>query len=180
MDETALIGRVRRGETAAFDELVRRYMRRGFSVAYRVLLHREDAEDLVQEAFIVVLDKIDTFDASRPFGPWFYRIVANRALNARRARTLREADPLPPGVAARGESPIAALERREVGEGLARALGSLPERQRLIVVLFELDELSSVEIGGMLDMPDGTVRWHLHQARAALRRALAPLKEGVE
>lgn len=129
---------------------------------------------------MVVLEKIDTFDASRPFGPWFCRIVANRALNARRARALRQADPLPADAVARDESPIAALERREAGEGLARALKSLPERQRLIVTLFELDGLSSVEIGGMLDLPDGTVRWHLHEARAALRRALAPLKEGVE
>lgn len=179
-DESALIGRVQSGDAAAFDYLVRRYMRQGFSVAYRVLRHREDAEDLIQEAFMVVLEKIDTFDASRPFGPWFYRIVVNRALNARRARRLRQADPLPDDTATRGESPTAALERREMGERFARALASLPERQRLIVSLFELDGFSSVEIGGILDLPEGTVRWQLHEARAALRKLLAPLKEGVK
>jgi RNA polymerase sigma-70 factor (ECF subfamily) len=179
-DETALIARVQSGDTTAFDDLVRCYMRPGFSVAYRVLRHREDAEDLIQEAFMVVLEKIDTFDPSRPFGPWFYRIVVNRALNARRARTLRRADPLPADAATRDESPAMGVERREMGERLARALASLPEPQRLVVILFELDGLSSVEIGGMLDMPEGTIRWHLHEARVALRKVLAPLKEGVE
>ena len=179
-DEVALIGRVQSGDAAAFDELVRRYLRRGFTVAYRVLRQREDAEDLVQEAFMVVLEKIDTFDARRPFGPWLYRIVVNRALNARRARTLRRTDPLPVEMATPEESPATALERREVGERFAKALASLPERQQLIVCLFELDGFSSVEIGGMLNLPEGTVRWQLHEARGALRKLLAPLKEGMQ
>lgn len=179
-DEAGLIERVLGGDAPAFEELVRRYMRRAFSVAYRVLRQREDAEDVTQEVFMTVLRKIGTFDRSRPFGPWFFRIVVNRALNARKSRELRQMDPIPEGAIAAEESPAAALERGEVSERFRRAVESLPERQRLVVCLSDLEEMSSAEIGEILEISDGTVRWHLHQARVALRKALAPLKEGEQ
>jgi RNA polymerase sigma-70 factor (ECF subfamily) len=104
--------------------------------------------------------------------------VTNRALNARKARALRRADPLPLDYEAEGVSPEEDAERNEIGRRLAEAMKGLPERRQLIVRLFELEGFSSDEIGAMLDLPAGTVRWHLHEARVALRVALAPLKEG--
>jgi RNA polymerase sigma-70 factor (ECF subfamily) len=177
-DEAQLLERVQQGDAAAFDKVVRIYLARAYAVAFRVLRNREDAEDLTQEAFIAALTNIAAFDIRRPFGPWLFRIVVNRALNALKARALRRTDPIPQDYEAEGVSPEAALEQNEAGRRLTEALSGLPERRELIVRLFELEGFSSDEIGEMLDLPAGTVRWHLHEARAALRAALAPLKEG--
>lgn len=175
--EAVLVARVRAGEGAAFDELVRLHLGRVFAIAYRVLGQRQDAEDVTQEVFLAVLEKIDTYDPARPFAPWLHRVAMNRALNARKARALRRTEAVPESVRAPGDEPDAAAEKAEERERLARAMLELPERQRHIVRLFDLEGFSSVEIGSMLGMADGTVRWHLHQARERLRRALAPTEE---
>jgi RNA polymerase sigma-70 factor (ECF subfamily) len=172
-DEPALVEGVRRGDPAAFDALAGRYMRRAFAVAYRLLGNREDAEDLVQDAFMAVLRKIDSFQRGRSFSPWFFRILVNRGLNARKARALRTTDEIPDAVAASGASPERHAEQAEVRDRLRAALDGLPERQRIIVELFELEGFASTEIAEILEIADGTVRWHLHEARKALRQALA-------
>lgn len=177
IDEARLIEAVRRGDAAAFDGLVRRYMRRAYAVAFRLLEHREDAEDLVQDAFLTALEKIDTFHPGRPFGPWFFRILVNRGRNFRASRARRATLPLPAETAAQTASPARDTERAELRTLIAAALEQLPERQRLIVELFELEGFSGAEIAAMLDMPPGTVRWNLHQARGTLRKILAPLGE---
>jgi RNA polymerase sigma-70 factor (ECF subfamily) len=168
-----LIERVRGGDAGAFDELVRITMRRAFAVAWRVLRQREDAEDVVQESYLVLLQKIETYDPRREFEPWFLRIVVNRSLNALKARRRRRAAPLPEEARA-AAGPPAAHERTDADRRLERALAALPERQGLILRLFELEGYSSAEIGRMLGLSDGTVRWHLHRARGALRAVLAP------
>lgn len=175
--EPGLVARVRAGEASAFDELARLHLGRVFAIVYRVLGQREDAEDVTQEVFLAVLEKIDTYDPRRPFAPWIHRIAMNRAINARKARGLRRTDEIPESAAAPGDEPDVAAAKAEERERLARAMLELPERQRLIVRLFDLEGFSSVEIGSMLGMADGTVRWHLHQARERLRRVLAPTEE---
>jgi RNA polymerase sigma-70 factor, ECF subfamily len=170
--EGDLIDAARGGEAAAFDELVGRYMRRAFAVAYRILGHRQDAEDLVQEAFLTALVKLDTFERGRSFGPWLLRIVANKGINIRKARALRQTEPLPDAASTDDTSPFDAARQSELRAELRRALSRLPERQRWIVELFELDGFTSAEIAEMLDMAAGTVRWQLHQARQILRASL--------
>ena len=177
LSDSDLAGHVQNGDHPAFSELVQRYMRRAFSVAYRLLRQREDAEDLVQETFVNVHQKIHTFDTSRPFGPWFFRILVNRGINARKSRKIRSTEPVPSDARAAGASPAETLERREISEAFGKAFESLTEKQQMIVRLFDLEGFSSAEIGEILDLSDGTVRWHLHQARISLREALAPLKE---
>lgn len=174
--DARLVERVRRGDARAFDDLVARHMRRAFGVAYRLMGQREDAEDLVQDAFLAALERIDTFRPGRSFSPWFYRILVNRGLNARRARSLRTTVPIPESAAARSPSPDRMAEQGELREELRAALASLPERQRVVVELFELEGFSGPEIAGILEISEGTVRWHLHEARRALRRALAPFE----
>jgi RNA polymerase sigma-70 factor (ECF subfamily) len=173
-DEPGLVERVRRGDTAAFDTLVNRYLRRAFSVAYRLLGQREDAEDLVQDAFMTALQRVDTFEAGRPFAPWFFRILVNRGLNARKARSLRVVHAIPETAASSTPSPEREAERTELRERLSQAMETLPERQRVIVQLFEVEGFGGPEIARILEISDGTVRWHLHEARKTLRRALAP------
>jgi RNA polymerase sigma-70 factor (ECF subfamily) len=173
-DEPALVERVRAGDAAAFETLVDRTMRRAFAVAYRLMGQKEDAEDLVQEAYMAVLQRIDTFEAGRPFAPWFFRILVNRGLNARKARSLRAVDEIPEATAARGPTPEREAERTELRERLRKAMDALPQRQRIIVELFELEGFGGPEIAEILEISDGTVRWHLHEARKTLKKALAP------
>jgi RNA polymerase sigma-70 factor (ECF subfamily) len=173
--------RVQAGDTAAYDLLVRRYMRSAYAVAYRLLGHREDAEDVVQEAFLAALTNIRTFDTSRRFGPWIHRIVVTRGLNFRKARSRRTTEVLEDaGVASSAPGPAADAERAGLQATVAAALSRLPERQRLVVQLFELDGFSGAEIGTMLGISPGTVRWYLHEARQALRGMLADLQESAE
>lgn len=169
-----LVERIRAGDVAAYDSLVTKHMRSAFSIAYRVLGQREDAEDLVQEAFMVALQKIDTFREGGRFAPWFFRILVNRGLNARKSRSLRQTDALPEELSTREPTPHVEAERSEIRDRLKVAMAGLPERQQTVVRLFELEGFTSPEIADMLELSDGTVRWHLHQARQALRIALAP------
>ncbi len=179
-EEAAAIGRVLEGDSAAFEPLVRRYLRPAFTIAHRLLGHREDAEDVVQEAFLAALSNLDSFDRSRRFGPWFYRIVWTRGLNLQKSRSRRRAESLElVQPAATEPSPALQAERASLKAAVAEALGRLPERQRLVVQLFELDGFSGVEIAEMLGLSPGTVRWHLHEARRALRELLAPLREAT-
>ena len=178
-DDQALVVRVQRGDHDAFDELARRYARRAFAVAYRILRDTHDAEDLVQDAFIAALDGMRSFDPARPFAPWFFKIVVNRSLNAANARSTRERYVTVihfwnnDAVVADGDP----AERSEIRTRFRTAIEALPRHQRLIVELSDIDGRSSAEIGEMLDLPRGTVRWHLHQARQSLRVTLATLLE---
>lgn len=174
VDDTELVERVRRGDVAAYDLLVTRHMKRAYSVAYRLLGQREDAEDLVQDAFLAALEKIDTFQAGRSFAPWFYRILVNRGLNSRKSRSLRRMEALPAEISDARRSPLRDAEQAELREQLKAVLALLPPRQKTVVELFELEGFSSLEIAEVLGLSDGTVRWHLHQARAKLREALEP------
>ncbi len=170
--DAELIRRVRAGEHSAFDRLVHAYMRQAFQMAYRVVGQREDAEDLVQESFLAAFQYLDSFDETRPFGPWLMRIVLNRGANLRRARARRQMEPETDAESA-APSALEQSERREMREVLTRALATLSERQRLIVTMFDVDGLTSTEIGERLALAPGTVRWHLHEARRVLRGALA-------
>ena len=172
--DSELAARVQRGDGLAFDLLVQRHMKRAYGIAFRLLGHAEDSEDLVQDAFIAALRKIDTFDTGREFAPWFYRILVNRCLNARKSRARRSASELPLEIAAAGASPLLEAERSELRQQLTVAMERLPERQRTIVAMFDVEGFSSPEIAEMLEISDGTVRWHLHQARRVLREALEP------
>jgi RNA polymerase sigma-70 factor (ECF subfamily) len=179
LEESALVERVRARDPLAFDELVRRYVRRAFAVAYHVMQHREDAEDLVQDAFIAVLEQIDRFESGRAFAPWFFRVLVNRGLNARKSRRVRRTEAVPEDAAAVGRSPHRDAEDAEFRTRLRGALQSLPERQRLVVRLAELEGFSTAEIAGIMNVAQSTVRWYLHEARRALRVALAPLEDDV-
>lgn len=168
----ALVARARKGDGAAFDVLVRTYMEQAFRVAYRVVGHREDAEDLVQESFLAAHQYLDSFEIGRPFGPWLIRIVLNRGSNLRRSRMRRSMEPETEGVSDT-PSALEETERSDTGRILQHALGTLSERQRMIVTMFDVDGLTSAEIGAMLELAPGTVRWHLHEARRQLRGVLS-------
>lgn len=174
--DVELVERVRAGDGAAFDALVERHMRRAYRIAYRMLGHREDAEDLVQEAFLTVLEKVETFDTGREFAPWFNKILINRGLNSRKSRSIRQTETIPDDAASLFASPARDAEMAETAVRVRSAVEALPDRQRVIVTLFELEGYSGTEIAEMLGISPGTVRWHLHEARRTLRDSLAPLE----
>src|SRR6185369_5345505 len=94
-EERRLVQRVRGGDVAAFDQLVRRYIDRAGAIARRLMQNREDAEDLVQDAFMRALERLDSFDDTRDFGPWFFRLLVNTGINSRRSRSRRQMEPEP-------------------------------------------------------------------------------------
>jgi RNA polymerase sigma-70 factor (ECF subfamily) len=170
--DAALVGRARAGDDRAFGELVTLYMRQAFHVAFRVVGHREDAEDLVQEVFLAAHQYLDSFDVARPFGPWLMRIVVNRGANLRRSRARRVTEDEVEGVS-EAPSALEESERRDMRAALLGALATLPDRQRMIVTMFDVDGMTSTEIGEALGLAAGTVRWHLHEARRSLRQVLS-------
>jgi RNA polymerase sigma-70 factor (ECF subfamily) len=174
--ESGLIDQARRGNLFAFEEIVRRYQRRVYATAYRIVRRHEVADDVAQEAFIRAHRSLDRFDTQRPFGPWICRIAANLAVNHVRSPQARE-DALPDGHA---ETPSAApgpLQRvldTEARAMLDRALGELPAEQRAVFCLRVFEDLSYREIADTLGVEMGTVMSRLSRAREKLREALSP------
>lgn len=185
-DETdaELAVRAAAGDGDAFGTLVSRYAPAARRVARAVVANPDDADDAAQDGFLLAWRAVDRFDPTRPFGPWLMRIVMNAARDLRRRRTVRRTDPLPAGDIAGGLAAVAAgagpdreTARTLFRERLAEALGSLAERQRLAVTLFDVEGYGHAEIAAMLGVAEGTVRSDVFHARRALRRALAPYLE---
>jgi len=170
--ERELLLRVQDGDEDAFDLLVRRYLPRARVIARRLMHDPDDADDLVQDAFLRALDRIATFDVARAFEPWFTRLVVNLGLDQRRKQKVRRTEPHDPESFPGGVSPDREVERAELKDTVGKALETLPARQRLIVTLFEIDGHSTEEVAAMLEVSQVTIRWHLHQARRTLRQAL--------
>ncbi len=175
-EERQWLTRLRQGDREAYGLLVARHLDRALALAVRLLHHREDAEDLVQDAFLAALEHIDAFDDARPFWPWFSRILVNRGLDLAAARTVRVTEPLPDDLFDRGEDPARAAERAEILSRFRHELALLPPRRKLIMQLFEIDGYSVAEIATLLESSPATVRWHLHAARHQLRGALSQLR----
>jgi RNA polymerase sigma-70 factor (ECF subfamily) len=176
-NERELLLRVQAGDRGAFDLLVRRHLPRARVIARRLMQDPDDADDLVQDAFLRALERIAGFDVSRAFEPWFTRLLVNLGLDQRRKHTVRRTESYDPELFGGGVRPDRETERSELRSSLSQALDSLPERQRLIVTLVDIDGYSTEEIAGMLKVTQVTVRWHLHQARRTLREALKGWKE---
>jgi RNA polymerase sigma-70 factor, ECF subfamily len=155
---------------------VRRYQRRVYAVAYRIVRRHDVAEDVAQDTFIRAYRAIGRFEVGRPFGPWVVRIAANLAINHRRSPRTRE-DALPDGhreTPAREGGPLAQVLDHEATAVLDGAVAQLPEEQRAVFVLRVSENLSYQEIAETLGLATGTVMSRLARAREKLRVALRP------
>ena len=180
-DEAVLVERARRGDAAAFETLVRRYARQAHAMALAVVKEQADAEDVVQDAFIRALERLEECRNPARFGAWFLRIVRNRAHSVRRYLGVRDAAPLDAVPLSSDEpGPARDTERSRLREDLMEALGTLTEVQREVVLLHDLEGWKHREIGELLELPEGTVRAHRFHARRALRdhEAIRRSKEG--
>jgi RNA polymerase sigma-70 factor (ECF subfamily) len=157
-DVVELLGRDRR---AAFELLLQRYQVRVFRLAYSILGNRTLAEEAAQEAFVRVWKALPQYDGTASLSTWLYAITRHTCLSELRKRALRREAPLEEGAALCEDG--APDGRLEVTALLAR----LPEIYRRVLVLYYLEEKSYEEVAQMLDLPLGTVKSHLHRAKAA-------------
>lgn len=158
------------GASDAFSEIVERYGSRVYNLALRITNDADAANDCAQEAFIRAYRALHQYDPALPFAPWLYRIATNASLNYVQRWHAHESpvDELPDRPEPEERSPEAlAIGREELGAVLD-AIGTLPPRYRAALVLRHLHELSYQEVADALGIPLGTVKTHLHRARAAL------------
>ena len=167
--DTELVGQARRGQVAAAEALVRRYLRPAYAVALAVLRNAAEAEDVAQESLMVALQRLDQCRDPARFGPWLLRAVRNRSLNRLdQARVRGVFD----GEAVRGEPQLADATRILVRQRLLAALEHLSATQREVVLLHDLEEWTHPEIAAALDVSEVMSRQHLFVARRILRDRL--------
>ena len=175
--DAGLLASAQGGNLFAFDEIVRRYQRRVYSTALRIVRRHDLADDVTQEAFLRAHRALASYDRGRPFGPWICRIAANLAINHVRSPEARE-EALDEGAldrspAAASDGPLDAVLEKEARSVLEDAVGRLPAEQRAVFVLRTFEDLSYKEIAEALDLSVGTVMSRLSRAREKLRGALA-------
>ncbi len=182
MGEHEAIERLRAGDIGGLEPLVRAHYVPAVRAAYLITRDRAEAEDVVQGAFLRAYERIDQFDAARPFGPWFLRSVTNSAVTATARRTRHVSWEGTHGAGASGATaadpapgPDELLAGAETRAEVWSALGQLPPAQRGAVVLRYYLELSETDLAAELACPPGTVKWQLHAARQRLRALLRPL-----
>jgi RNA polymerase sigma-70 factor, ECF subfamily len=172
-DDLALVARCMAGDTDAFEALVERYHRVLFTVAVRMLGDTDEASDAAQNAFIKAYQKLRTFDRSRRFFSWIYRILVNECLNARRDHPRHE--PLARDVAA-ADTPADLFETAQRRARVQSAILALPMEYREVIVLRHFTGLSYEEIGQTLHLPAKTVKSRLYTARERLAAMLRGLE----
>jgi RNA polymerase sigma-70 factor (ECF subfamily) len=184
MREQALIAQVQRGQNDVFYELVRPYERRVYAAALAILHNQSDAEDVAQEAMLKALANIRQFRAEARFSTWLIQITVNEALmRRRRERTAMmeaiddrredEGDYTPRDFADWREIPSEALERKEVRQKLAEALGTLDQKYREVFVMRDMEQLNIQETAEALGISVASVKTRLLRARLMLRDLLA-------
>jgi RNA polymerase sigma-70 factor, ECF subfamily len=182
-DRTA-VARLKDGDIGGLEVLVRRYQLKAVRAAYLITRDRLLAEDLVQTAFLRAFERIDQFDITREFGPWFLRSVINDALKAvnRAGRSISWEqvfdDPAgeTPELTLSEAGPAELFEQTETRLTIGAALDRLTPPQRAVIVLRFYLGFSEAETAEQLECPPGTVKWRLHAARQHLQTLLGELR----
>ena len=175
-----LIDATLRGDSAAFGALVRRYQDRLLSAVFHVSGSRDEAEDVVQEAFVQAYLKLTSFAGGSSLYTWLYRIAFNTAISRRRKRRggLEQARDLGGSEPTDETEPAEdRLLRKERAAVVQRALAQLPDDFRTVLVLREMEGCDYDTIAQILDLPIGTVRSRLHRARLQLKTELTAVLE---
>jgi RNA polymerase sigma-70 factor (ECF subfamily) len=183
-DESQLVDRARRGDLAAYDELVQRYQQRVYATVYHMTSNHEDANDLAQEAFIKAYQALKSFKGGSSFYTWVYRIAVNKTINFLKQRKNRthlslndldfNAENDPDLVAlVSDKTPRREANLTELQEKLNEAMQQLSEQHRLVVTLHDVQGLSHEEIAAIMECNIGTVRSRLFYARQQLQGYLS-------
>jgi RNA polymerase sigma-70 factor (ECF subfamily) len=186
-DDEPLLRRLRAGDETAFAELVTENSGRLLAVARRMLRSEDEARDALQDAFLQAFRALDRFQGEARLSTWLHRIVINACLMKLRTRGRRPEEPIEtllprfyadghridPGPAWRTEIPDP-VETRQLRELVRDSIDRLPEIYRSVLLLRDIEELSTEETAQLLDVKADTVKVRLHRARQALRALLAP------
>jgi RNA polymerase sigma-70 factor (ECF subfamily) len=182
-----LVLAVQAGDGAAYRGLVERYQGRVFAIIYGMVRNREDARDLAQDAFVKAFKSIGNFRRDAKFTTWLTRISMNVAIDHLRRQKLRRTEVYDEGIASRDSDGVISLshhrhdprrdlERKRLNARIFQALDELPEDQRQVIVLREMEGLSYREIAEIMEIPEGTVMSRLFYARKKMRDALTEEK----
>lgn len=183
-NERLLVSRSKAGDIAAFEELIGAYQKKIFNLAYRIIGNYDDAADLAQEALIRIFRSIGGFKEQSSFSTWIYRITTNVCLDEIRKRkskkeySLDEEVQVDDGqlkrqVMSEDPGPDEVYEREELRNMVKNAIDKLPEEQKLVITLRDIQGLSYDEIAEVLDCPGGTVKSRINRARQALKKVLS-------
>jgi len=174
-----LVLQVQEGSREAFRELVERYMKHAYNVAYRVVGNHHDSEEIAQEAFVRAHGAIASFRGEAEFSTWLYRIVMNLSLNRLKqirrnsARMVSDGESL---IASVGNNP-ATDPGNDVSLHIERALHELPTLQRAVVILRHFDGLSTRQVSTILRCSEGTVKTHLYRGLKKMKSKLGFLRD---
>ncbi len=185
-----LVTLARAGGEQAYRELLDRYQRPVFSLVYRMVRDRELAEDLAQETFVKVFNRLDRYNPKYKFSSWIFKIASNLAIDtlrrrepvtvsmdgSRNAKTADESESTRLSVASTDENPEELLEAKQLGAEIEQAIGKLRPEYRTAILLRHVEGRPYEEIAEIMDAPLGTVKTHIHRARAELREMLAHLR----
>ncbi len=174
-EDRQLIARTRRGDYAAFETLYDKYKGQVYRTALAIVREQGAAEDILQDCFIKVYTNIDRIDSSRPLIPWLYRVTVNLSYNwvTRRKRWLIPLETVIDRLTtAPRTSPEQVLEENELRHVVQEAIYSLTFEQRVVLILFYLNNFSIREIAYILEVPEGTVKSRLYYGRENLRQKL--------
>ncbi len=187
LDESALLVRLRAGEEAAYAELLRVHSGRLMAVARRYLKNDEDVRDAVQDAFLSAFRSIDRFAGGSQLHTWLHRIQVNACLmklRTKRRRPEESIEDLLPHFDAGGhqrepsilwqEPAERAVERREARELVRNAIAQLPESYRTVLLLRDIEDVSTEETAELMGISPNAVKIRLHRARQALRTLIDP------
>ena len=185
LSDEDLVERAQQGEYAAYEEIVRRYQDKAFRLAYSLMKDESDAQDVVQEAFLNMYRKLDTFEGKSQFGSWMYRVVTNAALMRLRKQKRRSEVQVEDEEAELSEDKYyvtsvpewrvradEAAENKELRAKIIEAVDELPPKYQTVFLLREVEGLSLKEIADVLDMSVGGIKSRLHRARLHLRATL--------
>jgi len=190
LQELQWVREARDGDRGAFGRLVELYQRRAVAVSYRLLGRMEDALEVTQDAFLRAFRSIDTLEAEGAFGSWLLRIVCNLSLNYRRSRKRTAQMPLEELLTSEGDlagmddaapdaggrvapPPGAEMMAGELREAVTEALAELPEKQRLALLLFSVEQMPQKQVADILHCSIEAVKWNVFQARKRLREKLS-------
>jgi RNA polymerase sigma-70 factor (ECF subfamily) len=180
MSDEELVARSREGDLDSFNQLVMRWERPIYALAYRVIGREEDARDVAQETFLRAFRALGGFKGQAKFSSWLYRITLNLCRDWIRRQRRTPVAQAPEGVdlldLASETTPSETIEelvsRREMSRAVAKAMASLPDEQRTAIILKEYHGLTFQEIADLLGCPLSTVKTRLYQGLTVLRRQL--------
>lgn len=185
MEDQIAISRLKQGDLDGLETLVNRYQVQAVRAAYLILYDRSLAEDVVQSAFVRIVQRIDQFEEGRPFGPWFYRIVVNDALKLahKRERNLSLDEHLDDSTALLAKwltdpdpNPEQVVEQNETRRVILKAIQSLPPGQRAVIVMKYFFDMPMSDMSTKTGRPLSTIKWWLRDARKRLRNLMKPTK----